>query len=98
MPISRQAATASDSTRALKAGSVQAFATRREPPAGPICSAHSVNLRWSSAVNRPFSIASLDRQLADRDLENFEVTDFLDHRRGGVDVVAMIVAMVVFVC
>src|SRR5437764_48999 len=41
----RQAATPSLKTRALKAGSVHAFATRREPPAGPICSAHSVNFR-----------------------------------------------------
>ena len=36
-----------------------------------------------------------DRQLAHRDFEDFEVADFLDHRRGGMEVVAMVVAMVV---
>src|SRR5258708_23867328 len=37
---------------------VHAFATKREPAAGPTDSVHSVNLRWSSAVKRPCSIAS----------------------------------------
>ena len=45
MPISLQALVASSSTRALNAGSVHAFATKREPAAGPTASAHSVNFR-----------------------------------------------------
>src|SRR5262249_7451260 len=47
IPTSRLAAIGSSSARFLKAGSIQALATKRDAGAGPIPSANSVYRRWS---------------------------------------------------
>jgi hypothetical protein len=58
MPSSSQAAVPSPSSRALKAGSVQARATTRAPRAGLRASMASTVRRISSAVRIRFSISS----------------------------------------
>src|ERR1700758_4948628 len=90
MPTSLHASVPSASSRALKSGSTDAFATSFEPPDGPIDSAHSENRRWSSAENNPFSIAN---SRTANQLEDFEFADLRRRLDGCVSAVVVIVGL-----